>query len=236
MGDMLDKSLTLIIGGATSSIAGAIISEFASECHVIPLIRRKITNDIFGDIPVEPVEIDYFSEEYFSLKEKVGKGAKIVFINFSAYTVDKIFLNQTVENFIETYKVNVLTNIRPLQALIPIMISGKWGRIIFVASTRGIHGDIGISSYASSKSALLGLSGSLSKEYGKFGITSNVLSLGFFESRLLKKVTEKRYQSLIARIPGRKIGTGRDVAAAVRMLIASDYINGSVIKIDGGFE
>jgi len=234
MGDMLDPRLTLIIGGATSAIARVVVSELASECCVIPLVRRKVPKDFFGGGPVEPVEVDYFSKEPFDLKEKLIKDAKIIFINFAVYKEDRIFLNQTMDNFIETYKVNVLTNIHPLQSLIPKMISAKWGRIIFVSSTGGVRGDIGISSYAASKSALLGLSGSLSKEYGKFGITANILSLGYFDSELLKKVPEKKLNALMAGIPGRKIGTGRDIAAAIRMLIDSDYINGSVIKLDGG--
>lgn len=231
---MLDPRLTLIIGGATSAIARAVVSEFAEECRVIPLVRRKVPKNFFGGAPVEPVEVDYFSEEPFDFMEKLQKGEKIIFINFAGYKEDQLFLNQTMDNFIETYKVNVLSNIRPLQSLILKMMSVKWGRIIFVSSTGGIRGDVGISSYASSKSALLGLSGSLSREYGRFGITSNILSLGYFDSNLLKKVPEKKLEGLMADIPGRKIGTGRDIAAAIRMLIDSDYINGSVIKLDGG--
>lgn len=234
MGDMLDPRLTLVIGGATSAIARVVVSELASECCVIPLVRSKVSKDFFGGVSVKPVEVDYFADEPFDLNGALRKDAKIIFINFAASKEDRIFLNQTMDNFIETYKVNVLTNIRPLQSLIPKMISAKWGRIIFVSSTGAARGDVGISSYAASKSALLGLSGSLSKEYGRFGITANVLSLGYFDSELMRKVPEKKLNALMAGIPGRKIGTGRDIVAALRMLIDSDYINGSVIKLDGG--
>ena len=234
MGDMLDPRLTLVIGGATSAIARVVVSELASECCVIPLVRSKVSKDFFGGVSVRPVEVDYFSDEPFDLNGALRKDAKIIFINFAASKEDRIFLNQTMDNFIETYKVNVLTNIRPLQSLIPKMISAKWGRIIFVSSTGAARGDVGISSYAASKSALLGLSGSLSKEYGRFGITANVLSLGYFDSELMRKVPEKKLNALMSGIPGRKIGTGRDIAAAIRMLIDTDYINGGVINLDGG--
>lgn len=232
---MRNSSLTLVVGGATSSIARSIISLFANECIVVPLVRRKVAKDFFDKASVDPIEIDYYSEASCKiLSELFERNSKIIFINFSVYSEDKIFLNQTIDNFVETYKVNVLTNVYPLKALIPKMITAKWGRIIFIASTRGIRGDIGISSYSASKSALLGLSGTLSKEYGKFGITSNVLSLGYFNSGLLKQVPENKLKALMSGIPGRKIGTGKDIAAAVRMLIDSNYINGSVIQIDGG--
>jgi hypothetical protein len=62
---MLDPRLTLIIGGATSAIARTVVSEFAGECRVIPLVRRKVPKNFFGCAPVEPVEVDYFSEEPF---------------------------------------------------------------------------------------------------------------------------------------------------------------------------
>jgi len=231
---MSDKNLILIVGGATSAVAREVVSLFASKYCVIPLVRRKVPGDFFGELPVEPVVLDYFSEEFFDLEARFFEGAKIIFINFAVFKEDRIFLNQTMDNFIKTYEINVLSNVRLLQMLIPKMISAKWGRIIFVSSTGGMRGDAGISSYAASKSALLGFSGSLSKEYGKFGITSNILSLGYFDSALLQKVPEKKLIALMSSIPGRKIGTGRDVAAAVRMLIDSDYINGSVLKLDGG--
>ena len=234
MGDMLDPRLTLVIGGATSAIGRVVVSELARECCVIPLVRSKVSKGFFGDVPAKPVEVDYFSDEPFDLNESLRKDAKIIFINFAASKEDQIFLNQTVHDFIETYKINVLTNIRPLQSLIPRMISAKWGRVIFVSSTGAARGDVGISSYAASKSALLGLSGSLAKEYGRFGITSNVLSLGYFDSELMRKVPEKKLNALMSGIPGRKIGTGQDIAAALRMLIDTDYINGSVINLDGG--
>lgn len=234
MGDMFDTRLTLVIGGATSAVARVVISELANECLVIPLVRTNVPIGFFGDVLVKPVKVDYFSEQPFDLSGVLKKDAKIIFINFAASKEDQIFLNQTMNNFIETYKVNVLTNIYPLQALIPKMIAAKWGRIIFVSSTGAARGDVGISSYAASKSALSGLSGSLSKEYGRFGITANVLSLGYFESKLMRKVPEKKLNALMSGISGRKFGTGRDIAAAIRMLIDTDYINGSVIKLDGG--
>jgi NAD(P)-dependent dehydrogenase (short-subunit alcohol dehydrogenase family) len=234
VGDMLDTRLTLVIGGATSAIARAVISELADEYRIVPLVRSKVCQDFFGGAPVKPIEVDYFSDEPFDLKGAISNDAKIIFVNFAASKEDRIFLNQTMDNFIETYKVNVLTNISPLQSLIPKMISAKWGRIIFVSSSGAARGDVGISSYAASKSALLGLSGSLSKEYGKFGITANVFSLGYFDSELMRKVPEKKLNALMSGIPGRKIGSGRDIAAAIRMLVETDYINGSVIKLDGG--
>lgn len=229
-----NTNLTMVVGGATSSIAKSLITELAQECQILPLVRRKVDKNLFK-VPVEPVEIDYFSKESCTaLGNLIAAKSNIIFINFSVHSEDRLFLNQSVDDFIDTFKVNVLTNLYPLQTLIPKMISSKWGRIIFVASTRGIRGDIGIAPYSASKSALLGLSGTLSKEYGKFGITSNVLSLGYFSSELLNKIPDNKLKVLMSAIPGRKIGNGKDIAAAVRMLIDTDYVNGSVIEVDGG--
>ena len=64
------------------------------------------------------------------------------------------------------------------------MIAQNWGRIINVSSYLADNGAIGASAYSSSKSALIGLTKSLSKEYGRFNINSNIMELGYFDGGL----------------------------------------------------
>ena len=114
------------------------------------------------------------------------------------------------------------------------MLKDDFGRFIHFTSTRAIKGDVGISLYASSKSSLISFSRCISKEYGRFNITSNTVSLGYFESPLLNSIKKNIKEKLIQDIPSKKIGEVKNISNIIIALMRSDYINGADIKIDGG--
>ena len=118
--------------------------------------------------------------------------------------------------------------------LIPLMIKNKWGRFMFVTSTGGMRGDIGTASYSASKMGLIGLSRVISKEYSKFNITSNIISLGTFDTGLFQDLSEEKRKEIIDMIPSRKLGDIENIINSVDFIIKSDYVNGSIINIDGG--
>ena len=72
------------------------------------------------------------------------------------------------------------------------MIKINYGKIIIFSSTDGYQGDIGTSSYTSTKHSLHGLSKVISKEYGARGITSTVLLLGNYNYGLYKNLIKKQ--------------------------------------------
>ena len=118
--------------------------------------------------------------------------------------------------------------------LVKKMIDDNWGRIIHlssIASTRGVPGTV---AYSASKSALSGLSRVFAKEYARFGITSNVISLGYFDSGLIETLSDKMKEKIMKELPSGKLGNCINIANAINFLINSDYVNGSVLSIDGG--
>jgi len=106
--------------------------------------------------------------------------------------------------------------------------------IIFFNSTRASRGDVGISLYSTSKSILKPLSKCIAKELGRFNITSNVISLGYFDSPLLNNIDKKIKNKLLEQIPSKKIGKVRNISNMIKTIIKSDYVNAGEIKIDGG--
>ena len=71
-------------------------------------------------------------------------------------------------------------------------------------------------------------------KFGKFNITSNVISLGYFNSPLLNNIDKKIKDKLINEIPSKKIGKIKNISNIIKSIIKSDYINAAEIKIDGG--
>ena len=83
-------------------------------------------------------------------------------------------------------KINLTSNF--LKYLLPKMIKDKMGRITCASN---FNSAIGAGAYSSSKSGLDGLSKALSKEYGRYNITSNIIKLGVFNSGMFHQLSKE---------------------------------------------
>jgi len=121
---------------------------------------------------------------------------------------------------------------------LPSFLANGFGRFVFMSSiaSKGMTGD---AAYSASKAGLLGLSGSLAKEYGRKGITSNALLMSFFETDMTRKELSQGSRAFYEQhSPVGRIGRVEEVAAAV-LFLASDgsaFVNGQEIGVTGGLD
>lgn len=158
----------------------------------------------------------------------------ITFLNMLAIKKDKLLVDYDIDTWHETLNINITSSFYFAKLLLPLMIKAKWGRFIFLSSTGGIQGDIGTISYSTSKTAIIGFSKVISKEYSRFNITSNILSLGTFDTGLFHDLDKKKQETILRKIPSKKTGNISNITNAIDFIIKSDYVNGSIINIDGG--
>ena len=78
------------------------------------------------------------------------------------------------------------------------------------------------------------MSSVLANEYARFGITSNVLVPGYFNTGLIDTLSEKIRKKILDSIPSGQLGDPINLVNAVEFLMKSEYVNGSSIHIDGG--
>jgi NAD(P)-dependent dehydrogenase (short-subunit alcohol dehydrogenase family) len=149
--------------------------------------------------------------------------------------ISNLIINKKANELLKEIKVNLINPHILVKKILPIMIKEKWGRFIFVGSSRALKTDVGISGYVAGKYASLGYSKSLSREYGCLGITSNYLSLGLFSTPLLNKLNKKLKKKLLDQTDSRSLGDYTSVINAINFIIKSNYITGSTISIYGGF-
>jgi NAD(P)-dependent dehydrogenase (short-subunit alcohol dehydrogenase family) len=114
------------------------------------------------------------------------------------------------------------------------------GSIINISSIVGNLGFSELAGYASTKAAIDGLTKSLAAEFSKKKIRVNSIAPGFVKSSYFKKFKKEKsklYKWTLSRIPLKKWGENLDIAYLTLFLISenSEYINGQVIKIDGGW-
>lgn len=112
--------------------------------------------------------------------------------------------------------------------------SGKRGVIVNISSICG-RGNPGQAAYSAAKAGLNGLTVALAKELGRFGIRVVAVAPGYIDSASMRAhVPEQKVKELMSSIPLKRLGKVEEVVSAVRFVIANEYINGTVIELDGG--
>lgn len=121
---------------------------------------------------------------------------------------------------------------------IPHMVAGGGGSIIFSTSGFGQLGDITLTSYAASKAALMSLARSVAAQYGKQGVRSNAIMIGFvLNEHAQKSVPQEIKQILLDQHLTPQLGSPRQIADVVAFLASdeSSFITGATLPVDGGF-
>ena len=124
-----------------------------------------------------------------------------------------------------------------------VMIEQKSGKIINIASALSFSADLNATAYTVAKHGIVGMTRSYAAELGQYGITCNAVAPGFFDSEMNRSIQQLRpdvYKMVSDKIP---LSTGEwgniaDLMGTVVFLAspASNYVNGVVIAVDGGFK
>ena len=172
----------------------------------------------------------------FAKAEELLGGPVEVLVANAGITADQLLMRMSDEEFDSVIDTNLAGAFRCARRASKGMIRLRRGRMVFISSVVGLYGSPGQANYAASKSALVGLARSISRELGGRGITANVVAPGFIETDMTAELPEDRKKAYQASIPAGRFAQPEEVAAAVRFIASDDaaYITGAVIPVDGG--
>lgn len=172
----------------------------------------------------------------FTQAEELLGGPVDVLVANAGVTRDQLLMRMSDDEFDSVIDTNLAGAFRCARRAVKGMIRLRRGRIIFISSVVGLYGSPGQANYSASKSGLVGLARSISRELGGRGITANVVAPGFIETDMTEVLPEDRKKAYQASIPAGRFGQSDEVAATVRFLASDDaaYITGAVIPVDGG--
>ena len=119
------------------------------------------------------------------------------------------------------------------------MARGAGGKIVNIASLLSFQGGIRVPSYAASKHGVAGLTKALCNEWAAHGINVNAIAPGYISTNNTEalRADPVRNKAILERIPAGRWGDPADIAETAVFLSApaSDYVNGAIINVDGGW-
>jgi len=120
-----------------------------------------------------------------------------------------------------------------------LMAERGYGKIVFIASLLSFQGGITVPGYAASKGGVKQLTMAFANEWASKGVTVNAIAPGYIATENTKALREDpvRNKAILDRIPANRWGTPDDLMGTIVFLCsdASDYLNGSVVTVDGGW-
>lgn len=120
-----------------------------------------------------------------------------------------------------------------------VMLLQKYGKIINIASMLSFFGGYTVPAYSASKGGVAQITKALSNEWASQGVNVNAIAPGYMETQMNAGILANadRYAEITDRIPAKRWGTPQDLQGIIIFLAshASDYVNGAIIPIDGGY-
>ena len=151
------------------------------------------------------------------------------------------FLDITPDAWDRMMAVNLSGTFHCLQAAVPDMIAGGWGRIVTISSSSAQHGTKRMAHYVASKGGVIALTKALSLDLAPHGITVNTIPPGAIDTPMMRRPVESgamaSLDQVVARAPLGRLGTPEDIAAACAFLCSEDagYITGQQINVNGAW-
>jgi 3-oxoacyl-[acyl-carrier protein] reductase len=231
----MPSARTVLITGGNRGIGFAIAEEFLRIGHRVAVTARSGQGPQ-GSLTVRADVTDASSvDEAFSAVEAEYGPVEVVVAN-AGITKDTLLLRMSDDDFDSVVDTNLGGAFRVVKRAARGMIKARYGRIVLVSSVVGMLGSAGQINYAASKSGLIGLARSLTRELGSRGITANVVAPGFIETDMTAQLPEEQQAQYKKSIPAGRYGSATEVAKVIAWLAGDDagYISGAVIPVDGG--
>lgn len=240
--------MNVIITGSNRGIGKAMVKAFAATGANIWACARQ-TNQEFESWLKEIADEHnvWIKPVYFELADEDSTNLGIQSIIDCGYSIDVLINNagistvgllsmSKVEDTERIFQVNYFAMLRIIQKVSKRMARQRSGVIINMGSLAGLEPQPGKIAYGSSKAAVMLMTQCLSKELGPLGIRVNCIAPGPIETEMIDQYSDEKRLKLASESSMRRLGKVEEIAKVALFLASEDasYINGEIIKVDGG--
>ncbi len=233
-----------LVTGASGAIGGAIARAFHRQGALVGLsgTRREALDALAAELgertAVLPCDLANAAEvEQLVPQAEAALGGEIdILVNNAGVTRDMLLARMNDEDWDLVLTVNLTAAMRLSRAVLRSMMRKRHGRIVSISSVVGVTGNAGQANYAASKAGLIGMTKALAAEIASRNVTVNCIAPGFTASAMTEALNEKQKETILQRVPAKRLGTPDEIAGAA-VYLASDeaaYVTGQTLHVNGG--
>lgn len=226
--------MTIIITGASKGIGAFLFKKFVDlGAKVIGTFNSTPCSELSDKLyKVNITDYQNVTDWINTIKFELEN---IVLINCAGISYNSFAHKADIDKWDNVIDVNVKGTFNVIRNILPIMRQNSYGRIINFSSVVAKLPTPGISAYAASKAALIGLTKSLAIENASKGITVNAINLGYVNLGMGVNDVPIEYQDKMKKkIPLGRFCDPEELFSLINCIITTPYINGSDIDINGG--
>ena len=240
---------TAVIYGASGDIGKSVAEKFAKEGYNLGLTYFQTNIDDFATELQKKYGVEVLVRKVDARKSEEVKQATDDFVkNFGSIDVgilafgvaDKqsLLIDKNDEQIVRVVETNLLGTLFVDRELCNVMLKQKRGSIVNISSIIGVEGASCESAYASSKAGMIGLTKSLAKEFGQFGIRINCVSPGFIDTKMCACFDEEGREYVKENTLLSRLGTVEDVSEIVYFVASENgsFITGENFVVSGGLK
>lgn len=223
----------ILITGASKGIGKYLLERYLSQTGEIVLGTYLTTATKNKDNYVK-LDVSNYNDVAKFVKNNENIFNNITLINCAGINYNSFTHKSDEVQWKNVIDINLHGTYNMIRNLLPLMRIEKFGRIINFSSVVALKPTPGVSSYATSKSALWGLSKSVAAENAGLNITINNINLGYSKFGMIEEVPSEYLKTIISQIPVGRLCEGQEIIDTVNYLRGNGYITGSSIDLTGG--
>lgn len=242
------KGKTVFITGTNRGIGKATVEKFAKNGANIIAHARKETPEFFDflreisekySIKIHPVFFDMTDTEAMKNTVRQIIADKIpvdVLVNSAGVAHGGLFQMTSMAKIKEVFEINFFSHLQLTQLLLRWMIKNGGGSVINFGSVLGLDLPAGSCAYGVSKAALIAFTKTLAAECGQCGVRVNAVAPGLIDTDMAKQMEKNAEEEMLEDCAMKRLGKPEEIANTVIFLAsdASSFINGQIIRVDGG--
>lgn len=239
---------TALITGASRGIGAALARTFAKAGYHLALCCQN------SEKQLETLSHDLHSHYGITVRTFIGDvgdydfvkrmaeqtllefGRIDVLINNAGISYVGLLTDMDIEDWNRIVAVNLSSVFSTCRCIVPSMVAAKAGKILNISS---VWGNVGAScevAYSACKGGINSFTKALGKELAPSNIQVNAIACGVIDTDMNRCFSEEERSALVEEIPAGRMGNTKDVAQlALSIVTGTDYLNGQIVTLDGGW-
>lgn len=242
----LEDKFAIVTGGSIGigSTVAVKLAECGANVAIIDRNHEKEAYEIIKKIKalgrkgiVVMADVSIFKDASKIVDKVVKEFGKLdILVNNAGINWDGVIWKMTEEQWDNVIDINLKGHFNYIRSVAPLFREQQSGKIVNITSINGLRGKFGQSNYSASKAGIIGLTKTVAKELGKYGVNVNAVAPGLIETDMMKQATDEVRRMAIEEIVLKRIGQPEEVANVVVFLCSelACHVTGEVIKVDGG--